>query len=85
MQAESHGSHPYACHWATLELGRKDVLALLRLQWRHRGRVKHVEEVCVYDTPEGYQIVAMALQRCATQGIDLMVLSERDPENFCAC
>jgi uncharacterized protein YigA (DUF484 family) len=80
MQAESNESHiEITCYWATLELVRSDILALLRLKWTHKGRPTHVEEI----TPEGYQIVSLALQRCHAQGIGLMILSSKDPTAFC--
>jgi hypothetical protein len=86
MQAESNESNiEVACHWGTVELIRNDILALLRLEWTHRGQPTHVEEIVVYDTPEGYQIVSLALQRCAAQGIGLVILTERTPQEFCAC
>jgi hypothetical protein len=80
-QAASHESQPLVAY-LQVDIEGKDVLALLRLCWRVDGKIISVEELCVFDTPEGYEIVAMALERCPIQKIDLMIMSPRDPEQF---
>jgi len=84
--AVSHESSPLTCFWWIAPLEIPGALALLRLRWNvPDGSVRAVEEVLVYDTPEGYQIVSMALQRCMTQGIELHVIAPVGPDNFCDC
>jgi hypothetical protein len=60
----------------------QEVLCLLRLCWRRPHQPMHVEEVCVYDSPEGLQIVSMALERAEAQDFSLVILSEREPEEL---
>jgi hypothetical protein len=59
-----------------------EVLCLLRLHWRPQRRPMHVEEVCVYDSPEGYGIVALALERATRADFDLTILTNHPPEDF---
>ena len=80
-KAASYESQPLVAY-LQVDIKGKDVLALLRLCWRVRGKITSVEELCVFDTPEGYEIIAMALERCPIQGIDLLIMSPRDPEQF---
>jgi hypothetical protein len=59
-----------------------EVLCLLRLHWRRKDRPFHVEEVCVFDSAEGHQIVDLAVERAANCDFDLIILTNHPPEYF---
>jgi len=87
---ESHESKPQRPRKPTLmywmgELTEPEVAAVLRLSWFEKGRVRHVEEFCVYDSPEALYVVTTAVRQAAKQSLDLTILSEHEPEAFGIC
>jgi hypothetical protein len=71
--------------YATGDLMVNDALALMRLTWYSRGRPRWVEEFCVWDTPEGYSVIEMAMRQAVEHGVDVLVISRVDPEVFGLC
>lgn len=72
---------PLMLYWMG-EIDEPDVAAIMRLSWFERGRVRHVEEFRVYDSPDALHVVCTALQQATKQHLDLTILSEHHPEVF---
>jgi hypothetical protein len=68
--------------FSTGELMVDNALALVRLTWYKKGRPRWVEEFCVWDTPEGYAVVELAMREAVDHGIDVLVVSRAEPEVF---
>ena len=68
--------------FSTGELMVENALALVRLTWYKQGRPRWVEEFCIWDTPEGYSVVELALREAVEQGVDVLVIAADEPEAF---
>ena len=68
--------------FSTGELMDGNALALVRLTWYKQGRPRWVEEFCIWDTPEGYSVVELALREAVEQGVDVLVIASQEAEAF---
>lgn len=71
--------------FSTGELMVENALALVRLTWYKQGRPRWVEEFCIWNTPEGYSVVELALREAVEQGVDVLVIAAHEPEVFGLC